>query len=58
MVEGYFDVIALSKAGYDIAVATCGTSLTASHIKILQRYSDHIHFLFDADPAGKEATRR
>ena len=58
VVEGYFDVIALSKAGYDIAVATCGTSLTASHIKILQRYSDHIHFLFDADPAGKEATRR
>ncbi len=58
VVEGYFDVIALSKAGYDIAVATCGTSLTASHIKILQRYSDRIHFLFDADPAGKEATRR
>ncbi len=58
VVEGYFDVIALSQGWYNIGVATCGTSLTAQHIKTLKRYSDTIYFLFDNDQAGVSATLR
>ena len=58
VVEGYFDVIAMTAAGVDIAVATCGTSLTDSHITTLKRYHDHIYFLFDNDSAGVQATLR
>lgn len=58
VVEGYFDVIALQVAGLDIGVATCGTSLTDSHVTTLQRYHDHMYFLFDNDNAGVQATLR
>lgn len=58
IVEGYFDVIALENAGLDVGVATCGTSLTASHLETLKRYHDHIYFLFDNDNAGTIATLR
>ena len=58
VVEWYFDVIAMNSAGMDIAVATCGTSLTDSHMTTLQRYHDNIYFLFDNDNAGIQATLR
>jgi DNA primase len=58
VVEGYFDVIALTMAGMDIGVATCGTSLTANHMTTLKRYDDHLYFLFDNDNAGINATLR
>lgn len=58
VVEWYFDVIALTIAGMDIGVATCGTSLTTQHITTLKRYSDNICFLFDNDNAGTTATLR
>lgn len=58
VVEWYFDVIALTMAGMDIGVATCGTSLTTQHITTLKRYSDNICFLFDNDSAGTTATLR
>lgn len=58
VVEGYFDVIALTQAGLDIGVATCGTSLTAHHMTTLKRYDDHVYFLFDNDGAGINATLR
>lgn len=58
VVEWYFDVIALERAGLALGVATCGTSLTAWHVKTLQRYSDRVYFLFDADSAWQQATLR
>lgn len=58
VVEWYFDVIALTMAGMDIGVATCGTSLTANHMTTLKRYDDHLYFLFDNDNAGINATLR
>ena len=45
------DVIAIASLGFDNAVATCGTSLTAGHMRLLQRYTEHVYFLFDADEA-------
>jgi DNA primase len=57
-VEGYFDVIALHAAGFGHAVATCGTSLTADHLQLLQRFGKKFTLLFDADKAGEAATLR
>lgn len=58
IVEWYMDVIGLSKFGLPIWVATCGTSLTASHIKLLKRYQATIVCAFDNDNAGFQAMVR
>jgi DNA primase len=58
IVEGYFDHLALYQAGVRHAVATCGTSLTSGHLKLLQRYAGKVCTLFDSDSAGKKATFR
>jgi DNA primase len=58
VVEGYFDVLALHRAGFAGAVATCGTALTADHARLLKRYADKILLIFDEDAAGKKATFR
>lgn len=55
VVEGYFDLLALVKAGFENVVATCGTSLTVEHLKILSRWSEKIILLFDGDEAGLQA---
>ena len=59
VVEGYTDVIALSEAGIENAVATLGTALTAQHIRALSRHAKHrIVYLFDGDEAGQRAADR
>ncbi len=58
VVEWYMDVIAMSRLGYDNAVATCWTSLTDGHFKLLKRYTEHVYLLFDQDKAWFEATKR
>lgn len=60
LMEGYFDVISAQAHGIENAVASCGTSLTADHIKLLSRYtpSRRIYLSFDTDAAGQKATNR
>lgn len=58
VVEWYMDVIALARFGFKIWVATCWTSLTEEHMKILKRYTENIYFLFDNDEAWISATFR
>lgn len=58
VVEGYTDVIALHLAGYDLAVATCGTALGEDHFDLLRRFSDRVVLAFDADQAGAGAALR
>jgi DNA primase len=58
IVEGYFDVIALHQAGLENVVATCGTSLTEDHLKILTRLAKRIIVFFDQDFAGISATTK
>jgi DNA primase len=58
VVEGYFDVLALHRAGFAGAVATCGTALTADHARLLKRYADKVLLIFDEDAAGRQATFR
>ena len=53
--EGYTDVIGCFRAGVPRAVATCGTSLTEEHVKLMTKFARRIVLAFDADGAGKAA---
>ncbi len=65
IVEGYTDVMACHLAGVTAAVATCGTSFGAEHIKVLRRLlmdddrmRGQVVFTFDGDAAGQKAALR
>jgi len=58
VVEGYMDVVALSRHGIDFAVATLGTATTADHLNRLFRLTDNVCFAFDGDRAGRQAAWR
>lgn len=60
LMEGYFDVISAQAHGIENCVASCGTSLTSEHVKLLSRYtkSRKIYLSFDTDSAGQKATDR
>ncbi len=58
IVEGYLDVIALHQAGFDFAVAACGTALTPKHAQLMARLADRVLTLYDGDTAGQEATKK
>lgn len=56
--EGYTDVIGFFQAGLPRAVATCGTALTESHVRVLTNFAKRIVLAFDADSAGQNAASR
>ena len=56
--EGYFDRIALARAGVEESLATCGTALTEDHTRNLRRRTQHVVLLFDGDEAGQRAMLR
>ncbi len=58
VVEGYFDQLALYRAGFQNAVATCGTALTVEQARLLKRYCKQLLLFFDQDKAGRKATFR
>lgn len=53
--EGYMDVIAMHQAGFDNAVAGCGTALTNEQVRLITRYAKNISLLYDNDEAGQKA---
>jgi DNA primase len=57
IVEGYFDVVALHRAGVGEGLATCGTALTPEHARELRRRTGEVVLLFDGDDAGQRAAR-
>ncbi len=58
LTEGYMDTIALHQAGFDCAVASLGTALTADHAKLLSRFTKEVVICYDADEAGIQAANR
>ena len=58
LVEGYMDVVGLSKNGIENAVANLGTSLTERQILTLNQFFDDIVICFDGDESGYKAALR
>ena len=58
LVEGYMDVVGLSKNGIENAVANLGTSLTERQILTLNQFFDDIIICFDGDESGYRAALR
>ena len=54
--EGNVDVFMLHQAGYDNAVATCGTALTDAQARLIARHVSEVVLAYDADAAGQNAT--
>ncbi len=57
LVEGYFDHLALVRAGVAETVASMGTALTPEQAERLRRLTLHAVVCYDGDPAGRTATR-
>jgi DNA primase len=58
LLEGYTDVMALHQAGACNSIATCGTSLTEGHARLLVRFCKHVILFRDGDKAGLRAVHR
>ena len=56
--EGYMDVIALHKAGFDNAIAALGTAFTSEHAAKLKKVGKKVYICFDSDLPGIDATLR
>jgi DNA primase len=56
--EGYMDVIALARAGFEHAVAPLGTALTEDQLMLLWRTAPEPTLAFDGDEAGLRAAHR
>ena len=56
--EGYMDVIALHAAGFENAVATLGTAITAEQARIFAKYTKKVIISYDSDEAGQRAANK
>lgn len=56
--EGYTDFLRLYENGFTNSVASLGTSLTDSQIKILSRFTNNFLLVYDGDKAGRKAAVR
>jgi len=58
LVEGQFDVLRATLAGFEEVVAPLGTGLTDDQAALLQRHTPHVILLYDSDDPGLRATFR
>ncbi len=58
LAEGNIDVVALHQAGFDCAVASLGTSLTAEQARLISHYVKEVIIAYDSDKAGLAASQR
>ncbi|MDH3660245.1 MAG: DNA primase [Alphaproteobacteria bacterium] len=56
--EGYMDVIALARAGFEHAVAPLGTAVTEAQLALLWQVADEPIICLDGDEAGLRAGHR
>ena len=56
--EGFMDVIAMHRAGYDNVIALMGTALTNGHLQLLRRMTKKIVICLDGDNAGQNAAMK
>jgi len=58
LAEGNIDVVMMHQAGFDSAVASLGTSLTAEQARLISRYANEVIIAYDSDGAGRKASQR
>jgi len=58
LAEGNIDVVMMHQAGFDSAVASLGTSLTAEQARLISRFTNEVVIAYDSDGAGKKASQR
>ena len=58
LVEGYFDLAQALQADVPQVVASCGTAVSESQVKLLKRFTSKVIVSFDPDPAGAGASAR
>ncbi len=58
VVEGYFDCLSLVAAGFENAVAVCGTALTPGQVRLIKRHTADVTMVLDGDEAGLKAAFR
>lgn len=58
IVEGYLDALALVEAGIGYAVASLGTALSATQLRLARRFASEVVVFFDGDRAGQDAAVR
>lgn len=58
LVEGYFDVVSLSRYGYKNSVATLSGALSSAQAKKVISYTNKIFICFDGDVAGIMGTKK
>jgi len=58
LVEGYFDWAQAYQAGIQNVVASSGTALTLTQVKLLHRYAGKVVLSFDPDAAGQGAAAK
>ncbi|RYD25355.1 MAG: toprim domain-containing protein, partial [Verrucomicrobiaceae bacterium] len=56
--EGQIDAICCHLAGFEHAIATCGTACTREHARLLKRYTGNVLVCYDADKAGLAAAEK
>lgn len=56
--EGNLDVITLVQAGFENAVASCGTALTPEQAKLISSYVKEVVICYDSDEAGQKAAAK
>ncbi|MDV5972678.1 DNA primase [Streptococcus canis] len=55
LMEGFMDVIAAYRSGYENAVASMGTALTSEHVNHLKQITKKVVLTYDGDDAGQNA---
>lgn len=58
LVEGQFDMVSAYLAGTKNVVASGGTALTESQLRVIKRLAENVLICFDSDSAGDAASRR
>lgn len=55
LLEGFMDVIALSRIGIDNTLALMGTALTKEHMQLIKKVTNKVYICLDGDKAGHNA---
>ena len=58
LVEGYLDVLSMHQLGITNVVASSGTSLTVSQIRLIKKFTSNVTIMYDGDAAGIHAALR